>query len=1120
LNRPSLWTVGKLVLALTAVAALPSAGAGGSSELAVPPIAAPVIDGLATTADEWQGAATLTGWADNILGILNQDKTIVSVGHHQGTLYVQMVYPIAEAFRRDSVFYSELPLKKSVSVNDGDIRQDDYLGFYLAAGEGDDVYFFGVNAANAKLDSKNGDAAWNSGQWQVGQKWDPNFWRVEFSLPLSEFPGSQPQGINFAHGARQVEFMESIWAYEPARKLPLARARLTTDKVAVTLLDFGDLNDGTLAFSGRVANLGNTPVTLQTTVAVTNAEGDERQVIFGATPTEHQLQPGESKSLTADFEVPGALYGDVTVQVGTGKGKPLLDYRLPFVFPREIHMETRFIPTPELLLLKLFLGADAAAKASGVTVELVAGDTGETVLTRRIADLQALDKIEIDCRQLPVGSYDIVTTVKLGAESVSLKGSLTKEPQPEWLNNTIGISETVPVPWTPLAMAGRRASCWGRDYDFGAAGFPAQINILGKDILTGPVRVSATIDGEAHVLDAGTLEATEQTAARVSFKTTADAGAVSVEADTWIEFDGFVWNTMTFAADAGVKLQAVSVVIPLKREYATLWWSGESIHRSAMINSTIGTPPQSKSASAPQNFLRLGDEERGIQFYYESFHGWHVTQTLIPGETDYVLRYDAKPVQAENPRPLVLGYMALPCKPRSPYFRRIDGVGWSRSKLLDRAGVEKVGDLFQVMPYSEGWNNHYNYLNFWNEDVFEKDYLEKHRNKWRKEWAEKKHTFSMYINSGVLDANTPEYRKYRFEWQPVPGNAPHIPPDPKTRDKSYLVNGCTNTRSAADFLMWHLDKTVKYLSDDGEIPVHAYIDCYSHHNKACSNVLHDCPPEGTIPVLATREYLKRIYTIYKSINPLNQVVLHTGGENSLSAASFTDVMLDGEQFRAPYYSNRINDPSLPKNYTRMLNLTRVKSLIQRYAWGPERYHLYQFWKWTENEPDNARPARAHLWALLFAHDVPCWSAGTPANIPRAIRELGWDEKVEFIPYWRKETGIEVSSTADPVVASTWRRGDGNLLVMVVNDSDTADVSRLKVDFAGFGFKPGPVTCRDYGAAGLGYPDSVFLPEQQRRQPPHYLEPDAVPVKESTVVQAADLAVEVKEHSYRMLRFFQ
>ncbi len=1107
-------------MALATAAALPSAGADGSSELAVPPIAAPVIDGRATTADEWQGATTLTGWADNILGILNQDKTSVAVGHHQGTLYIRMVCPIPEAFRRDSVFYSELPLKKSVGENDGDIRQDDYLGFHLSAGEGGDVYFFGVNAANAKLDSKNGDAAWNSGQWRVAQKWDPDFWRVEFSVPLSGFPGSRLQGINFAHGARQVEFMESIWAYEPARKLPLARLRLTPEKIAVTLLEFGDLNDGTLAFRGRVANLGKTPVTLQSTVAVANAEGDDRQVIFGATPTQHQLQPGESKPLTADFEVPGSLYGDVTVRVGTGKGKPLLDYRLPFVFPREIRLESRFIPTPELLLLKLFLGATAAAKVSGVTVELVAGDTGETVLTREVADQQALDKIEIDCRQLPVGSYDVVVAVKLGAETVPLKDRLTKEPQPEWLNNTVGISETVPVPWTPLTMAGRRASCWGRDYDFGAAGFPAQINNLGEDFLAGPVRVSATVNGTPHVLGNGTFELYEQKDTKVAFKTVTKAGAFSVEADTWIEFDGFVWNTINFSAAPGSALEAVSVEIPLKREFATLWWSGESIHKSALINSVIATPPQSRSASVPHNFLRLGDEERGIQFYYESFHGWHVTQTLIPGETDYVVRYDAKPLQAENPRPLVLGYMALPCKPRSPYFRRIDGVGWSRSELLDRAGVEKLGDLFQVMPYSEGWNNHYNYLNFWNEDVFDKDYLEKHRNKWRKEWQDKKHTFAMYINSGVLDANTPEYRKYRFEWQPVPGNAPYIPPDPKTRDKAYLVNGCTNAGSATDFGMWHLDKTVKYLSEDGNIPVHAYIDCYGHHNKACSNVLHGCPREGNIPVLATREYLKRIYTIYKSVNPVNQVVLHNGGENSLSAASFTDVILDGEQFRAPYYSAQTNDPSLPNNYTRILNLDRVRSLIQTYAWGPERYHLYQFWKWTENEPDNARPARAHLWALTFVHDVPCWSAGTPANIPCAIRELGWNEKVEFVPYWRKETGIELFSTADPVVASAWRQGDGNLLVMVVNDSDTADVSRLKVDFAGFGFKPGPVTCRDYGAAGLGYPDSLFIPEQERRKPPYYVEPDAVPVKESTVVQATDVAVEVKEHSYRMLRFFQ
>ena len=149
-----------------------------------------------------------------------------------------------------------------------------------------------------------------------------------------------------------------------------------------------------------------------------------------------------------------------------------------------------------------------------------------------------------------------------------------------------------------------------------------------------------------------------------------------------------------------------------------------------------------------------------------------------------------------------------------------------------------------------------------------------------------------------------------------------------------------------------------------------------------------------------------------------------------------------------------------------------------------------------------------------------WSAGTPAHIPRAARELGWDEQVEFIPYWRTGTGIDVTSSVDPVVASGWRRGDGNLMVMIVNDSDKPDSCRLKIDFARYGFKSGPVTCRDYGASGLGYPDSVFMPEQSRRTPPHYIEPDELEVKEFSVEEGKDIPVEVKEHSYRLLRFCQ
>lgn len=1084
----------------------------------------PVVDGQNTTDKEWQGASRFGGWTDNILGVANADSTVINVGHHQNTLYVRMVYPIPEAFRRNPVFYSESPLKVDVTEEDGPIFQDDYLGFSLSPPGSEDVFVFAVNGNGVKRDSQNGDVRWD-GSWQANQTWDKDFWRVEFSLPLQSFAGSGGWGINFIHGARQVENLESIWAFRPAELYPQTRMRLLPSKVSVALLDIGNLNEGSVTLKGWVENHGTEELTLQSEAQVTDA-ANERTVIFSSPKQIHVLKPGDKQEINADFTASGSIFGDVTLRLKDNEGTPLLVHAFPFVFSRDLKMEARYIPSPKLLQVIINLGAGTAEKVTTGMIKLLSSDTGEEVLASPIENFNAsIQRIGINCKAVPAGRYDVLAEFDLGPETVSLQEKILIEDPPEWLNNTAGISDEVLAPWTPLQVTGRTVSCWGRDYTFGNTGFPEQVNILGQNILSGSARISAKVDGELYQLEPGPFQIIENKDTRVSFKTVANAGKVALEANTWIEFDGFVWNTIRFSPATTARLDEMSVEIPLQRKFATLWWSADSVFRLPVMDNAIFAPPEKITSSAPSNFLRLGDEEHGIQFYYESFHGWQVTQTLIPSESEYVIRYTFRPTEPAIPAELAMGYMALPCKPRAPHLRRIDGVGWTRHDVIPKEELQQTRDLFQVRLYDDNWNRHWNYLNFWNENVYEKDFLATFRTKWAKEWEENRHTFAMYIQGGQLDANTPEYRKYRFEWQPIPGKAPYVPPDPKTRDDRHLIDGCTNAQSAVDFFMWHLEKTVKYLTKDGEIPFHAYIDCYGHHNKGCSNTFHGCPHNGRVPVLATREYLKRIYTIYKSVNPLNQVVLHTGGENSLSAASFTDVMLDGEQFRAPYYGARVNDPSLPKNYTRILNLARVRSLIQCYAWGPERYHLYQFWKWTENEPDHARPARAHLWGLLFSHDVPVWSAGTPANIPRAARELGWDERVEFIPYWRQQTGIQVSASVDPVVVSGWKRGDGNLLLLVVNDSDHEDVCRLSVDFKQYGFQSDSIRCRDYGSAGLGYPDSSFMTSKSRRSQgkepaPEYLLHEEVEVKETVVASGTEFPLEIKQHSYRLLRFTQ
>ena len=125
-----------------------------------------------------------------------------------------------------------------MNERDGDIFQDDYVGFYLSPPESNDVYFFGVNGTGGERVSRNDGVAWNE-DWQVSQIWDQDFWRVEFRLPLRAFSGEGEWGINFLHGARQVEPMESIWGFQPAQLRPLVNMHLSSDEASFALLPYG-----------------------------------------------------------------------------------------------------------------------------------------------------------------------------------------------------------------------------------------------------------------------------------------------------------------------------------------------------------------------------------------------------------------------------------------------------------------------------------------------------------------------------------------------------------------------------------------------------------------------------------------------------------------------------------------------------------------------------------------------------------------------------------------------------------------------------------------------------------------------------------------------------------------
>ncbi|MCL5674350.1 MAG: DUF6067 family protein [Candidatus Omnitrophica bacterium] len=1078
----------------------------GDSFLSIPEILAPTINGKFIP-NEWKDSVQITGWADRILGVANKDKTIVYTGYDKNELYVCFREPISKKFLANRTQYVGSPLKITTTRRDGDIFSDDYVGIYLSPPDSKDVYFFGVNGANAKTDEKNGDVSWN-GRWTVHQSYNDRYWTVEFAIPFSNFavgPATSGWKLNFVHGAKQLHNFDSIWTYQPAKETPLSMAAFSEQNIITNITDTGNLNNGILSLKGSISNNGNK--VFNGTSEIEIKEG--KKVLFGPEKAGLTIQPGKEKQWTGNFTLTKSYYGNVVLNIKDTKGSSILSYTLPFVYSRQIQSEAEYFPTPRILHLIIDTGSTSTLnKVSGGKIFI---ETGKKIIfTQDIPKLKEIrEEFKVNCKQFPVGKYEAFAELNVADTLVTTnKSTFKKEPQPVWLNNRLGYTHgKVPIPWTALKLKGKKVSCLLRQYTFGsAAGLPSRINILGKNILAEPAKIIIKTDGRTISIPYGSFRIDEKKGTKISFGSSSTTGNLRITGKDWIEFDGFVWNRIRiFPFLTSTKIDSLAIEFPLKKKYATLWWPHTYVPNNGPFDA--GYTPKKPFFSDPINLMRIGNAGHGIQFYFQDYKDWKYTQgkgqELIPLKYSYIVRYNLidKPTTITKPLEFSFGYMALPSKPLNPYYRTIDAGGtWSDSLSLSgaagRAYLAKTRKIFQVGNiFGWGWDRHIDYCNLWNPQVYGPNFRKSLKKGIRENWKNDRNLWCLYFSLVAIDANVPEYQQYRFEWSPVPSQAVYVATNPKTRNEiDFGAAVRIDSPSYADYFMYYLNKAVRYLTDNGKIPISVYYDNSGY-----------LPYKGIHPLLAHREFIKRIYIILKSINPLNQVFVHCSGFDDMAAWNFTDWMIEGEQCSAYYDAALANNPKLPKNYTILLNLPKIRAQFQPYAWGPARMFLYQFWGWNKTQPYHGRPARAHLWGLMMVNDASVWAAGTPANIMKAINDLGWDNKVDFIPYWKKNNGIEVSSSVSPVVASGWKREDGHLLMMVLNNSAQTASCSLKINFQKFGFNPGPVKIKNFGYGGLGYPKRSYQPQK---------------VEKTSMLKNKSFTFQLNQHSYILLMFEQ
>src|SRR5581483_4660892 len=100
--------------------------------------------------------------------------------------------------------------------------------------------------------------------------------------------------------------------------------------------------------------------------------------------------------------------------------------------------------------------------------------------------------------ELTPGVYEITASLlrkdkKLLARSRDLFIRYDHAKDLPWIGNKIGLEDKVAQPWTPIVTKESESNlslaCWGRTYEINGSGFPTQINTVGQNILTAPIRI-------------------------------------------------------------------------------------------------------------------------------------------------------------------------------------------------------------------------------------------------------------------------------------------------------------------------------------------------------------------------------------------------------------------------------------------------------------------------------------------------------------------------------------------------------------------------------------------------------------------------------------------------------
>ncbi len=670
---------------LAALCCLPCNSHG--AEYSVPLMAeAPTIDGKIKPA-EWNRAFRIDGFAAN--GVLEPREATAYIGATASTICLAIRSQLPD----------EGTLVSDVRRNGDNVVYDDSIEVWVDPSQGQKAgrQFQVIVNSNGfhvyKLHPYGGaleDPTWR-GNWKIANALHDGVWDCEIEIPVADLTPNRHAddgtwGINLCRNWKQDWAWSSLGGVTYA---PTDTFSFTTQPGPIVALErHGNVFHGDVHPSLILRNPGPAPLRLHYLLQL------DRDLMPQIKNEEAiDLAANESRTISIDAVEQATRKYVLSARVSDDGDKSVL-------FSRTIAWSaggpSRWIvhkkPTPPIACRfayypyqnRLRVAVDISRRPAGSVVHSVVAVVrkGEgTVLKSVVFKRFIQDRQEIDIPLPPLrGSYEIAFRPSgrgVATTEVVQRFERTRFP---WEHNTLGLSHRVYAPFTPIVLNHGKLSTVLRDHLLGSTGLWNQVSARGKMLLAGPMRWEANVDGKPVAVRSDDFKIVSYAGDRAVTKARFHAAALQGQAVSTWDYDGAMRCDLTLSAPKGRLANALTLIIPLKDEAASLYHAmGDGIRNTLYSeiptgNGAVWSAAKVQASDIPANFctyLYVGTPVRGLCWFAENDHGWgwdpstpNIELVRTQGVVEMRVHLINRPTQVSAPRTMTFGLLAAPVKPR------------------------------------------------------------------------------------------------------------------------------------------------------------------------------------------------------------------------------------------------------------------------------------------------------------------------------------------------------------------------------------------------------------------------------------------------------------------------